>query len=194
MRTSRILSWSLNGCLLVTSAACSAEETGQEEPRPPVPATSLAAPDTTGSSQAGDAVVSCSAAVEALREPPDGYRIVGADVAVPDREVIEAQESEKPDPAARLFAKWGLVVRVGAVVDLRVGPGWEDRARVGWGRPVVLAVSVQVQACAPDDDQARWLAFVGGTWVAQPTCLPLTIRSQGRTSQVRLGIGVACDT
>lgn len=189
MPTSRILSWPLVCCLLVTSAACTAEDAGQDVP----PATSPAATGTTPSSQAGDRVVPCSAAVDALREPPDGYRIVGEDVAVPDREVLGVHESEKPDPAARLFAKWGLVVRVGAVVDLGVGPGWEDRARVGWGRPAEPAVSVQVRDCAADDDQAQWLAFAGGTWVAQPTCLPLTIRSQGQTSQVRLGIGVACD-
>ncbi|MEV6694389.1 hypothetical protein AB0M35_23235 [Micromonospora sp. NPDC051196] len=158
-----------------------------------MPATSLADPDATPSSQDSGGPESCAVAVDALREPPNGYRIVGEDVAVPDREVLEAHESEKPDPAARLFAKWGLVVRAGAVVDLRVASGWEDKARLGWGSPAEPAANVQVRACAADDDQSQWLAFVGGTWVAQPACLPLIIRSSGQTVQVRLGIGVACD-
>ncbi|MGC5032315.1 hypothetical protein [Micromonospora sp. DT229] len=189
MPTSRMLSWPLAGCLLLASAACTA---GDADP-PSTSAPSPGAPSSVPSSDPGDGQAPCAVAVDALREPPDGYRIVGADVAVPEREVLEAHESEKPDPAARLFAKWGLVVRVGAVVELRVGAGWEDRARVGWGSQEEPAVSVQVRACA-DDDRARWLAFVGGTWVAEPTCLPLTIRSQGQTSQVRLGVGVPCDT
>lgn len=192
-RISRILSWPLAGCLVVGSAACTSDRSSaQDSPRPSAPTTTLRADP--GGSPSGDGQESCAVAVDAMREPPAGYRIVGEDVAVPDREVLQADESGEPDPVARLFAKWGLVVRAGAVVDLRVAPEWEDRARVGWGNPAEPAVSVQVRACAADDDQSQWLAFVGGTWVTQPTCLPLTIRSQGRTAQVRLGIGVPCDS
>lgn len=192
-RISRMLSWPLAGCLVMASAACTPDRNaGQDAPRPSAPTTSLRADP--GGSPSSDGQESCAVAVDAMREPPDDYRIVGEDVAVPDREVLQASESGEPDPAARLFAKWGLVVRAGAVVDLRVASGWEDRARLGWGNPAKPAVSVQVRACAAaDDDQSQWLAFVGGTWVAQPTCLPLTIRSQEQTMQVRLGIGVPCD-
>ncbi|MBO4206401.1 hypothetical protein [Micromonospora echinofusca] len=128
-----------------------------------------------------------------LPDPPAAYRLVGADVAVPSAVVLQVADSGEPDPAARLFAKWGLVVRAGAVVDLQVAPGWEDDARVGWGPSVEPAVRTQVVACAPVGDQSRWLVFAGGTWVARAACLPLVIRSQGREAHVRLGIGLPCE-
>ncbi|WP_156313055.1 hypothetical protein [Micromonospora sp. HK10] len=140
----------------------------------------------------GSSAEPCSTSVEALREPPAGYRLVGEDVAVPDRAVLEAQESGEADPAARLFAKWGLVVRGGAVIDLRVAPGWADRARIGWGTVTVPGPAARVRACSPVDPQSAWLAFAGGTWVSRATCLPLIVESRGRTAQVRLGIGVSC--
>lgn len=194
-RTSRRVLWPLSICLMVTPAACtSSRGSSQGEARSPVPTASLRAdPSASLSTDGSTGQESCTVSVDAMREPPAGYRLVSEDVAVPDRTVLEAQESGKADPAVRLFAKWGLVVRGGAVVDLRVAPGWEDRARLGWGSSVVPAMSAHVRACAPVDDQAQWLAFVGGTWVARATCLPLTIRSRGQTAHVQLGIGVPCD-
>lgn len=112
-------------------------------------------------------------------------------VAVPTLSVLQVGDSGEADPAARLFAKWGLVVRAGAAVDLQVGPGWEDRARIGWGSPAALATAVHVPAC-PGPSSGQWLHFAGGTWVAQPACVPLIIRSQGQEAQVRLGVGVPC--
>ena len=114
------------------------------------------------------------------------------DVAVPDARVMSAHDSGEPDPAARLFAKWGLVVRAGSVVDLRVAPGWADRARIGWGNGTPAA-TVTVHACPPEDGPAQWVAFVGGTWVAQAACVPLIVTSNGQTDHVNLGIGTPCD-
>ena len=114
------------------------------------------------------------------------------DVAVPDRTVLAVEDSGEPDRAVRLFAKWGLVVRAGAVVDVRVAPGWESRARIGWGTARTPAATTTVRACAPNDEQSAWLAFVGGTWVAQAACVPLVVRSNGQEDHVSLGIGVAC--
>ncbi|MGC4789656.1 hypothetical protein ACLQ22_17700 [Micromonospora sp. DT178] len=71
-----------------------------------------------------------------MPEPPAGYRIVAGDVAVPGSPVMQVAESGYADPATRLFAKWGLVVRSGAVVDIQVAPGWEGEARIGWGAAV----------------------------------------------------------
>jgi hypothetical protein len=135
--------------------------------------------------------VSCGRSIDARADPPDGYRVVAQNVAVPTASVLEAHETGETDPAARLFAKWGLVVRAGEAVDLEVGPGWEDRARIGWGNPGSPGVAVHVPAC-PAPSRGPWLAFAGGTWVAQPACVPLIVRSQGRQAQVRLGVGVSC--
>ena len=187
--------WPLSVCLMVTPAACtSSSGSGTDEAGPPAPTASLGAdPSASPSTDVSAGQKSCTKSVDAITEPPAGYRLVGEDVAVPARPVLQAAESGQPDPAARLFAKWGLVVRGGAVVDLRVAPGWEDKARIGWGSSVVPAVSAHVRACASVEDRPEWLAFVGGTWVARPTCLPLTIQSRGQTAQVRLGVGVPCD-
>jgi hypothetical protein len=135
----------------------------------------------------------CTPSIDEKSEIPAGYRLVGQEVAVPDGRVLQVAESGEADPAARLFAKWGLVVRDGAVVDLQVPHRWEDKARIGWGPSIVPGVSARVRACAATEGRSRWLAFAGGTWVARATCLPLTIRSRGQEVQVQLGIGVPCD-
>jgi hypothetical protein len=136
-------------------------------------------------------LVSCGWSIAAQPEPPGDYRVVAQNVAVPTASILQANESGEADPAVRLFAKWGLVVRAGARVDLQVGPGWEDRARIGWGNPAPRGAAVHVPAC-PRPSAGPWLAFAGGTWVAQPACVPLVVRSQGQEAQVGLGVGVPC--
>jgi hypothetical protein len=106
--------------------------------------------------------------------------------------VLQANETREADPTIRLFAKWGLVVRIGAVVDIQVAAGWEDRARIKWGSSASPGVAVHVPACPKPSEQTQWLHFAGGTWVAQPACVPLVLRSQGQAATVRLGIGKPC--
>jgi hypothetical protein len=139
----------------------------------------------------GVGLVSCGWSIAAQPDPPASYRLVVPNVAVPTLSVLQVGDSGEADPAARLFAKWGLVVRAGAAVDLQVGPGWENRARIGWGNPAALATAVHVPAC-PGPSSGPWLHFAGGTWVAQPACVPLIVRSQGQEAQMRLGVGVPC--
>ncbi|MEV4121398.1 hypothetical protein [Micromonospora sp. NPDC049645] len=114
-------------------------------------------------------------------------------MAVPDAPVLSVEQAGEADPAARLFAKWGLVVRAGRIVDLRLAPGWQGRAWLGWGGTGTPAATATVHACAPDDGPAQWMAFVGGTWVAQAACVPLIVTSNGQDERVDLGIGVPCD-
>jgi hypothetical protein len=138
----------------------------------------------------GVGLVSCGWSIDARPDPPNNYRVVARNVAVPTASILQANDPGQTDPAVWLFAKWGLV-RAGAAVDLQVGPGWEDRARIGWGSPAPRGAAVHVPAC-PQQAEGPWLAFPGGTWVAQPACVPLIVRSQGQETQVRLGIGVPC--
>lgn len=173
-------------CLVVVLFAC----TPGDESRQP---TTRPANGTASSTDASGGRPPCTASVDALAAPPTGYRLVGKDVAVPDARVMSTEDSGKADPAARLFAKWGLVVRAGKVVDLRVAPDWQDKARLGWGGTSTPARTARVHACTPEGGQAQWLAFVGGTWVAQAACVPLIITSDGRDDRVNLGIGAPCD-
>ncbi|MGC4759749.1 hypothetical protein [Micromonospora trifolii] len=183
-RTRPIAGWGLLSLVVVLSA-CTPAGDARQRTTPPADG---AAPST-DSSGGGPP---CTASVDALPAPPAGYRLVGRDVAVPDAAVISAEDSGEADPAARLFAKWGLVVRAGAVVDVRVAPGWQDRARLGWGGTGTPAATVTVHACASEGGQGRWMAFVGGTWVARAACVPLIVTSDGQDDPVDLGIGVPC--
>ncbi|WP_433318082.1 hypothetical protein ACQP0U_10975 [Micromonospora sp. CA-269861] len=173
-------------CLTVTLSACTPAGGPRQHTTPQA---DRAAPST-GASVGGPP---CTPSVDTLSALPAGYRLVGNDVAVPDAPVLSAQESGEADPAARLFAKWGLVVRAGKVVDLRAAPGWQDRARLGWGGTGTPAATVTVHACGPEGGQARWMAFVGGTWVARAACVPLIVTSNGQEDRVNLGIGAPCD-
>jgi hypothetical protein len=132
--------------------------------------------------------VSCADSIDRAAELPGDYRLVAQVVAVPTDPLLSASPSGESDPAAKLFAKWGLVVRAGATAEIAVAPGWADEARVGWGTPGTPAASVRVVACP----SGAWTVFAGGTWVAEPACVPLVIRAGGRTEQIRLPIGVAC--
>ncbi|MCG5448266.1 hypothetical protein [Micromonospora hortensis] len=173
-------------CLVVVLSACTPAGDSRQHATPPADS---AAPST----GAGVGGPPCTPPVDTLSAPPAGYRLVGEDVAVPDAPVLSAEGSGEADPAARLFAKWGLVVRAGMVVDLRVAPGWQDKARLGWGGTRPPAPTVTVHACAPEGGQAQWMAFVGGIWVARAGCVPLIVTSNGKDDRVNLGIGVPCD-
>ena len=96
------------------------------------------------------------------------------------------------DPAAGLFAKQGLVVRIGALVDLRIGDASVGHAGIGWGNPGTDGDHVRVEATnchAPST--AQWVAFAGGYYVNEPMCVPIVVeagapaRSSGsRSAQV----------
>ncbi|MCG5455304.1 hypothetical protein PSH03_006376 [Micromonospora sp. PSH03] len=172
--------------LAVALSACTPAGDSRQHTTPPA---NRAAP----SSSASAGGPPCTPSVDTLPAPPAGYRSVGEDVAVPTTPVLSAEDSGEADPAARLFAKWGLVVRAGTVVDLRVAPGWQDKARLGWGGTGTPASTVTVHACAPESGQGQWMAFVGGTWVAQAACVPLIVTSNGQNDSVTLGIGLPCD-
>jgi hypothetical protein len=118
--------------------------------------------------------------------------VVLDDVAVPIQDVFQAEESGDGPGPTRLFAKWGLVVRAGATVELAVGEGMAERARIGWGTPGRPARAVRVQACPAEREPAPWSAFAGGTWVAAKGCVPLIIRAHGREATVDLPIGADC--
>ncbi|RBJ08060.1 hypothetical protein DRA43_07360 [Micromonospora provocatoris] len=106
--------------------------------------------------------------------------------------MLQPVESSGNRGPTRLFAKWGLYVRAGAAAEVRVAPGWEDRARIGWGPGTAPATTVQVEACPVATGPGAWSVFTGGTWVASTACVPLVIRSQGREAVARLAVGVAC--
>jgi hypothetical protein len=132
---------------------------------------------------------SCSAPVGQVDAPDAGYRVVAGVAAVPGDRILQAGSSGESEPSAKLFAKWGLLVRTGETIEVSVESG---RALVGWGKPAVPAASVRITACPEGSRPRPWAAFAGGTWVAEPACVPLVIRAGDNTERVRIPVGVAC--
>lgn len=169
--------------LLMAGTAGCGDGPGNLDPPPSVPST--------GVSTAGP-VVGCADAIDREDDPGDSYREVAGVVAVPasDR-VLEPVPQHPGDGPTRLFAKWGLLVRTGATVDLSLLPGWADRARLSWGdTDVEPATAVRVVACP---DGAAWSVFAGGTWVAEADCVPIRITAPtGEDALVELSIGAPC--
>ncbi|MCY1138365.1 hypothetical protein OWR29_10190 [Actinoplanes sp. Pm04-4] len=165
-------------------AACSAEP-----PTPPTaaPAASPTAPGSAAPaspatpSSAGSDVVDCAHDIGG-RPPDSGYRLVLDAVALPTG-VLQANDSGEP---GRLFAKTGLLVRAGRAVELTVTtPG----VTIGWGSPGPEGTTIRVPACPNPNG---WLAFAGGYTVTEPTCVALTVRSNGREQKAEVSVGRRC--
>jgi hypothetical protein len=107
--------------------------------------------------------------------------------------VLQANPASEADPEIRLFAKWGLMVRYGVAVDLQIGSGWAGRAWIGWNnaRPVTV---FHVPACPAPSGGDQWFGLPGGTWVAEPSCVPLIVRAHDEQTQVNIAVGEACET
>lgn len=132
--------------------------------------------------------LSCGDAIPGTAPPP-GYRTVAGAVAVPTAVLGYDRSPDGPEPAW-WFAKWGLYVRAGAAVEVRGAPGWAGRARIGWGRDAMPAETVQVGPCPAAS--ATWLVFTGGTWVSDPSCVPLVVDSGGQRVDVPVAVGTPC--
>lgn len=190
--------WSLGtlgAFLIVAVAGCTpSEDTGQPSARPGSVAAS--SPVTAGAGEplpAGTVVkLSCETSILAESDVPENYRLVLPGIALPAAPVLEANEVGEAGKPTRWFAKWGLVVRTGTAVELQVTPGREDRARILWGSSAEPGLAVQVPPCPAPSGQPQWLHFTGGTWVAEPACVPMLVRSEGQEARAMLGIGVGC--
>ncbi len=173
---------------LSMSAACtpvgsSAPPDGAVSGLPPTTDPAQSVPAASGS-------VPCGHAIDApLQVDPDDV-VVLDNVALPLGRALQVSpagsDSERP-----LFAKHGLVIRVGVAVELLVPREWETRVQMGWGSPATPGRVAKVPPC-PASGQAPWLVFAGGYWVDAPVCFPLIVRTQGRETQVRMGVGQSC--
>jgi hypothetical protein len=149
-------------------------------------------PPPPSASAGGMPAAGCPDTIAHEDDPGEAYQVIAGVVAVPaaDR-VLEPSEQPSGQGPTRLFAKWGLLVRSGATVDLSLLPGWADRARLRWGNTdIEPAAAVRVVAC-PDD--GTWSVFAGGTWVIEPDCVPIRIvTATGPEALAELSIGTPC--
>lgn len=131
-------------------------------------------------------------------DPPEqDMTVVLGVVALPAsphvRRALQTTLTGSRDPAARLFAKWGLVVRAGARFELIVPTGLRDRLSIGWGNAGESHVGSTISApgCGAGRGD-RWLDFAGGYWIRSTICAPLIVNAHGLRRRVWIGIGKAC--
>jgi hypothetical protein len=129
--------------------------------------------------------------------PTRGMRVVLGVVALPatpsTRRALQASPSTLRDPAARLFAKQGLVIRTDTRFRLIVPDRFRDRLSIAWGSSsdTRRAGTFVVNGCAGPSG-VRWLAYAGGYYVRDPMCAPLIVEAGGQRRRVQIGIGKAC--
>lgn len=153
-------------------------------------------PAVRAASASGVRVLPCGEFIDT--QPPErGMRVVLGIVALPAgpamRRALQTSSSTLHDPAARLFAKWGLVIRPGARFHLTVPDEFRDRFSIGWGNAGEghRGTTIVVNGCAGPPG-ASWLAYAGGYYVRVPLCAPLIVTAYGQRQRVRIGVGKAC--
>lgn len=139
-------------------------------------------------------VLDCTSAIGSSSSfPPTGYESVGDVVALPTSaeatSALQTSRVGKPGSGTRLYAKVGLLVRVGSRFELSVAPGLRDQFAIGWGAPAIPARQMHVGPC---DSGSAWLAFAGGFWVKSVGCFDLDVNIDGSYTRVQVGIGAPC--
>lgn len=131
-------------------------------------------------------------------QPPerDMHVVLGV-VALPTsphlRRALQTARSGLDDPSARLFAKWGLVIRPRARLRLIVPHGLANQLSIGWGNAGEghRGTTIVVDGCTGPPG-AKWLAYAGGYYVRDPICAPLIVAAHRQRRRVLVGVGKAC--
>ena len=147
-----------------------------------------------GSSIASSAALDCRNHIDQHPPAPDLEFVLGV-VALPTSSKAAALQTARtgdPDPAVRLFAKTGLVIKAGTTFELVVPDEAKDMVSIGWGvAPTTPSRRVTV-SCPSGASSSGWLAYAGGYWVPRPACVPLIVRVGGKEQRVYIGLGIAC--
>jgi hypothetical protein len=109
------------------------------------------------------------------------------------RRALQTAPSGSGDQKARLFAKWGLVVRPGTRFRLIVPDRLRNQLSIGWGNGNEghVGTTVVVDRCTGPRG-AKWLAYAGGYYVREPICATLIVATGRYERRVRIGVGKAC--
>ena len=121
--------------------------------------------------------------------PEHRYRLVLGAISVPPVYMAQIEHTgERPWPYWR---KAGLVVRGdGRAVTVSVPGAWRDRLRIAWGNADGVFTSVRFAGCTSGRGVGQ--AFAGGFVVRSPSCVPLVVRVDDRSTVVRFGLGRRC--
>ena len=133
----------------------------------------------------------CQDAIHSQPSPDEDQITLFNEVALP-KNALQANRSGEPDPSARLLAKNGLEIVSESSFMLSVPDDWIGRVSIGWGSPPIRTMHLYVPVCHEVISGNRWLVFAGGFWVAEPSCLPLSVNSESQQETVQIGVGTAC--
>ena len=157
------------------------------------PAASSSTPSS-GSPIAPSAALVCRNFIDQHPPPPDFEKVLDV-VALPTSSKAAALQTSRggdPDPAVRLFAKTGLVIRAGTTFELVVPDEAKDMVSIGWGvGPIKPSRRVTV-SCPAGASSSGWLAYPGGYWAPRPACVQLVVRAGGKERRVLIGLGTPC--
>ena len=136
-----------------------------------------------------EATLDCASHNLVVSDLPDGFRVVQG-VAAINSTIVHGQRRHTDSPLRS--SKIPLLVRPNQVFQVSVGDDSPESARIDWSSATsrLLVQRVSVGPCAGDPDS--WLAFAGGVWVAEPSCVELVFRSSNGSTPVMLSIAEPC--
>ena len=137
----------------------------------------------------------CRDPIGAVDAPDAGYDVFGDAVALTTSRTspaaLQTTATDDSDPAQRLFAKTGLLVRTDACSDLIVPPEWRGKLAFRWGNAgdETATEHLVVGPCA---GPGAWIAFPGGYLVSEPACVELIVRTSQGDQRTSVGVGAPC--
>ena len=94
------------------------------------------------------------------------------------------------DPTLAAAARVSLLVRSGAVFELRISEDFHDRAAFEWGSSRVPAHRLAVGPCS---GETEWLFVFGFVFLPEPECVAMeVVLPDGAVEPFQMGIGEPC--
>jgi hypothetical protein len=133
----------------------------------------------------------CWGPIDAVEAPPDDWSIVLDVIAFPENSPL--QRGRFDDEIGRHFSKFGLVIRSGSPLQLRIGDTSYPNAVMGWGVGSSEPVgAIDIEGCQASRSE-DWVVYAGGVWTVDPACVEIEVSTSNETLSVDLPIGIACD-
>jgi hypothetical protein len=142
---------------------------------------------------AAHATIGCDAVAQVIGPlaPDSRSRIVFGRISMPARFLGQVAKEDYP---LRYWAKAGILIRPGSrPVDLIVPVAWRNRLAIEWGAggdSGGVASSLRITGCAAYG--RKWLGYPGSFHVSAPGCVPLIVRTGGRSQTLHFGVGRRC--